>query len=212
MAMLKIRSNLQMYVLIVLTPRVLVVTETLQGTIDGVGTDTPGKIKTATPDADGGQLMWMTDLLPDEALNIVSNMGRDEAIRSESVKATSGDRTMAMTDGATATGSEIEGSSEAFRKEGDMDEVVIYMPKAEVQTRPYVDPTRNLSTSDTLTFYLNSQATAEPRRNSIGQIMTSSITRNRCDHHFKKLGDGEANGLWPAGKYKCTDCEMIICP
>ena len=107
----------------------------------------------------------------------------------------------------------LKNANVAFAKEQDLDEVIIYMPKSEVKGLPDIDPTLSLSTSETLEFYLNSGgAAASPRRNSFGGIVPASVKQMRCDHHFKKLGDQEAHGMWPAGKYKCGGCEMIICP
>ena len=207
-----ITTRLQTYVLTILIP-VLVVTEALQDTIFGAGTDTLGTIKTTGHVADGDRNMSTTDLLPDELLNIVMSMNVDQATRSASGKETSGDRTMTTIDEKTTTDDDSDREGlDAVRKEQTLDEVIIYMPKSDVPMAPDFDPTRSLSTEETLRFYLESNATASPRRDSVGRIVPSSIRHMRCSHHFKKLGDGEAHGLWPAGKYKCTTCEMIICP
>lgn len=190
----------------------LIVTEALQDMIAGADIETHGTTKTTKHVGDGDHNMSTTDLLPDELLNIVMSLKVDQGTRSASVKETSGDRTT-MTDAVTATDKDAHRKGlDAVRKEQNLDEVTIYMPKSDVPMAPDFDPTRSLSTEETLRFYLESNGTASPRRDSVGHIVPSSIRHMRCSHHFKKLGDGEAHGLWPAGKYKCTTCEMIICP
>ncbi len=188
-------------------------TKTLQDKINRVGMDTHGTIKTKIHMMDGGQYMSKSDLLPDELLNIVTCMNGVPGSRSASGKEISGDRITTTTKETTATDEHANRERiEAVRKEQNLDEVIVYMPKSDVPKACDFDPTRSFSTEETLKFYLESNATASPRRDSIGRIIPSSIRHMRCSHHFKKLGDGEANGLWPAGKYKCTICEMIICP
>ena len=206
-----ITSSLQTYVLTILT-QVRVVTEALQDMIVGAGTDTYGTINTTDPVGDGDRNMSTTDLLPDELLNIVTSTNVEQGTRSASGMETSGDRTR-MKDAMTATDNDAYRKGlDAVRKEQKLDEVTIYLPRSDVPKAPDFDPTRSLSTEETLRFYLESNATASPRRDSVGRIVPSSIRHMRCSHHFKRLGDGEAYGLWPAGKYKCTTCEMIISP
>ena len=164
---------------------------------------------------DGVPDTLISDLSRDEALSILAAMN-EEARAPQFAKSrteTSTDPSMTITDSRTATEDEVRADILTFTEKYDMDEVKIYMPKSEIPNPTNnVDHTRSLSTSETLQYLLGSNEGTHPRRNSAGQMVTSSIRRNRCSHHFGKIDDGEASGMWPAGKYKCTTCAMIISP
>jgi hypothetical protein len=149
----------------------------------------------------------MSDLSEDEALNILGYINVNGTVMTveEFEKEIAIGQTTTTTNGATATVDATKKEISFIKKEQDVDEVVIFVPKSTA------DPKRNLSTAETLHYYLDSNAGVIPRRNSVGETVPTG-SRARCSHHFKKIADGEASGMWPEGKYKCQSCSMIISP
>ena len=156
----------------------------------------------------------MSDLSEDEALNVLGYINVNGTVMTveEFEKEIAMGQTTTTMNGATATVDATKKEISFIKKEQDVDEVVIFVPKSDLPTvPPTADPTRNLSTAETLHYYLDSNAGVIPRRNSVGETVPTG-SRARCSHHFKKIADGEASGMWPEGKYKCQSCSMIISP